>query len=125
MLTVTSFAPGVPISFSPSDRLRSLHELNRIDKHRRLAITTAFLDLQFVATPEGVEPRIKFHRAEGPVKDGDPLATYSGADEGVYADFTRGVAINEGPLARLSIEGALAPIQDRIEWMLRVLAQFL
>ncbi|MGZ3333663.1 MAG: hypothetical protein ACXU9O_16180 [Gemmatimonadaceae bacterium] len=105
--------------------LWTLHDVNRIDKHRRLALTTAFLDLQFVTTPEGVEPRITFSRAEGPVNDGDPLVTYSGADKGVDAHFTRDVAINEGVAAGYSIDRLLDPIQERVEWMMRVFAQFL
>jgi hypothetical protein len=105
--------------------LWSLHELDRIDKHRRLALTSAFLDFQFVSIPDGVEPRVKFHRAEGPVKDGDPLVTYSGADKGVHADFTRAVAINEGVLAGYTVERAIRPIEQRVQWMLSVLAKFL
>jgi len=83
--------------------LWSLHDLNRIDKHRRMALTTAFLGLQFVTTPASVEPRVTCHRAEVQVKDGDPLVTYSGADVGVHAEFTRGVAINEGVMAGWSV----------------------
>lgn len=105
--------------------LWSLHELNRIDKHRRVALTTAFLDFQFISTPSNVEPRITFHRAEGPVKDGDPLVTYSGADEGVDAQFTRDVAVNEGVMAGYSVEKLLPPIQQRVEWITTVLANFL
>jgi hypothetical protein len=104
--------------------LWSLHELNRIDKHRRLPITTAFLDFQFLTSPAGVEPRVKFHRAEGPVKDGDPLVTYSGAGQGVDAQFTRGVAVNEGVMAGYSVERLLEPIQQRVEWIVSVLEGF-
>jgi hypothetical protein len=103
--------------------LWTVHDLNRIDKHRRLAVATAFLDLQFVSTPEGVEPRITFHRAEGPVNDGDRLVTYEGAEAGVDAFFTRGVALNEGVAAQHGVEKLLRPVRDRIEWMLYVLEQ--
>jgi hypothetical protein len=102
--------------------LWSLNALNRIDKHRRLTVTTAFLDFQFVSSPEGAEPKVTFHRAEGPVKDGDPLVTYSGADKGVDAQFTREVAINEGVMAAFPVRGILEPIQQRVEWITRVLA---
>ncbi len=103
--------------------LWSLHELNRIDKHRRLAVTSAFLDLQFVSTPANVEPRVTFHRAEGPVKDGDPLVTYSGAEEGVDAHISRGVAVDEGVMGAYSIGRLLEPIQARVEWTVDVLAK--
>ncbi len=101
--------------------LWTLHELSRIDKHRRLALTTAFLDFQFVTTPEGVEPRITFARAEGPVKDGDPLVTYSGADQGVDAHFTRDISIQEAVMANYSISKLLRPVEQRIQWMVTVL----
>jgi hypothetical protein len=45
--------------------LWTLHHLNRIDKHRRLALTTAWLDMPAITVPEGVTPRIKWSRAEG------------------------------------------------------------
>jgi hypothetical protein len=103
--------------------LWTVHNLNRIDKHRRLAVATAFLNFQFVTTPEGVEPRITFHQAEGPVKDGDPLVTYEGGDVGVDAHFTRGVALNEGVAAERGAEKLLGNVHHRIEWMLDVLEQ--
>jgi hypothetical protein len=103
--------------------LWTVHDLNRIDKHRRLTVATAFLDMQFVTTPEGVEPRITFHRAEGPIKDGDPLVTYAGAEAGVDAHFDRGVALDEGVAAQHGVQKLLRPVHDRIEWMLYVLEQ--
>ena len=104
--------------------LWTVHDLNRIDKHRRLTVATAFLDMQFVTTPSGVEPRITFHRAEGPVKDGDRLVTYEGAEAGVDAHFDRGVALGEGVAAqRVGVKELLRPVHDRIESMLYVLEQ--
>jgi hypothetical protein len=105
--------------------LWSLHDINRIDKHRRLAVTAAFLDFQFVTSPSGVEPRVTFHRAEGPVEDGATLVTYSGADVGVDAQFTLDVAINEGVSAGYAISKLLRPIEQRVDWMVRVLGSFL
>ena len=98
-----------------------IHDLNRIDKHRRLAVATTFLDFQFVSTPPGIEPRITFHRAEGPVKDGDPLVTYTGAEVGVNAHFTRGVSLNEGAAAGSGVEKLLRNLEDRVKWILHVM----
>jgi hypothetical protein len=103
--------------------LWTVHDLNRIDKHRRLTVATAFLDMQFVTTPASVEPRITFHRAEGPVRDGDPLVTYEGAEAGVDAHFTRGVALAEGVAAGRGAGELLRNVHQRIEWMLYVLEQ--
>jgi hypothetical protein len=105
--------------------LWTLHDLNRIDKHRRLALTTAFLEFQFLGTPGGLEPRVTFHRAEGPVEDGDQLVTYSGASEGVDAYFSRDVAVNEDVMAGYSVTRLLDPIQARVEWIATVLAKFI
>jgi hypothetical protein len=56
-----------------------VHELDRIDKHRRLAITTAAVRHPFVTNPAGVEPKPKFFHAGGPVSDGRLLLSYLGA----------------------------------------------
>jgi hypothetical protein len=106
--------------------LWSLHELSRIDKHRRLALTTAFLDFQFVSTPEGIkQPRIRFERAEGPVDNDDVLVTYSGADEGVDAHFTRDVAFDEGVMTTSTISSILRNVQMRVFWVVSMLERFL
>jgi hypothetical protein len=105
--------------------LWTLHELDRIDKHRRVALTTAFLDFQFVSVPKDVEPRVTFTRAEGPVKDGDILVTYSGGDMGVDAHFTRDVSVNEGVMAGYSINRLLTPVQQKVAWIVATLPQYL
>jgi hypothetical protein len=101
-----------------------LHNLNRIDKHRRLAVTTAWLDLPGVSHPTGVTPRITWTRAEGPVKDGDVLVTYSGADKGVNAHLTRAIAIDEGTAGENDILRCLTNVQDRVQWIVGWLAQY-
>ena len=98
--------------------LWTLHHLNRIDKHRRLALTTAWLDMPAISVPEGVTPRVKWWRAEGPVKDGDLLVTYSGAEAGVNAHFGRAIAIDEDVATRdIEILRCLVNVQDRVGWI--------
>jgi hypothetical protein len=95
-----------------------VHDLNRIDKHRRVAVTTAWLGFQYVSQPEGVDPKISFKMAEGPVADDDVLVVYSGAEEGVGSHFERDVAINEPSSPDIaSVEKTLAAIQQRVEWV--------
>jgi hypothetical protein len=97
-----------------------LHDLNRIDKHRRLATTTAALDLQYLSAPEGVDPRVSFKRAEGPIRDGDELVTYSLAHEGVRGFFERAVAFDEpthGRSSRPAVSETLRSLYQRVEWI--------
>lgn len=102
--------------------LWTLHHLNRIDKHRRLALTTAWLDMPAITVPEGVTPRIKWSRAEGPVKDGDVVVTFSGAEAGVNAHFGRAVAIDEDVATRnVEILRGLVNVQDRVRWIVAML----
>ena len=102
-----------------------LHDLNRIDKHRRLTVTTAWLGLQTVHEPAGVNSNTRFKRAEGPVKDDDVLVTYSGAQQGVNAQFSRGVALNEGPGPGQSIITELEGLQSHVAWVASALERFL
>jgi hypothetical protein len=95
-----------------------LHDLNRIDKHRRLATTTAALDLQFISVPEGVDPRVTFKRAEGLIRDGDELVTYSGADVGVAAFFERAVAFAEPThYATRGVSETLRSVLQCVQWI--------
>ena len=101
-----------------------LHDLNRIDKHRRLATTTAALDLQYLSYPDGVEPRVSFKRAEGPIRDGDELVTYSDAHAGVGGFFERAVAFDEPTHYRSSRPGVgetLRSLLQRVQWIVAVL----
>jgi hypothetical protein len=104
-----------------------LNELDRIDKHRRLALTTAYLDFQFVSIPEGVNPKTCFKQAEGPVKDDDVLVMYLGADQGVQANFSRDVALNESglPFAGATLVGELQSLQRHVQWVGAVLERFM
>lgn len=119
---------GAPSSGDPWDAFRYhwlwvLHDLNRIDKHRRLAVTTAWLDLPFATTPTGVTPRITWSHAEGPVKDDDVLVTYSGAGKGVNAHFSRSVAINEGTARERDALTCLTSLREQVEWIVGTLAR--
>jgi hypothetical protein len=99
-----------------------LHDLNRIDKHRRLATTTAALDLQFLSVPEGVDPRVTFKRAEGLVRDGEELVTYSGAELGVAAFFERAVAFAETThYATRGVSETLRSLLQRVQWIVSAL----
>jgi hypothetical protein len=103
-----------------------LHDLERIDKHRRLHVTTAWLGLQYLTIPEHAgPPRVTYSRVEGPVQHGDKLVTYSGADEGIEAHFTRDVAFNEGPASTWSVGEALDNIGDRVGWITTTLERWL
>lgn len=99
-----------------------LHDLDRIDKHRRLAVTTAYLSTPYITTPEGVDPKITWSRADGPVNDGDKLVTYSGADVGVDSYFTRAVAINEGTARERDVLDVLGSLQQRVKWIVGMLS---
>jgi hypothetical protein len=100
--------------------LWNVHSLNRIDKHRRLAVATAFLDFQFVSTPSNVTPRVTFFRAEGPVENDDVLVTHS-SEVGVNAHFTRGVALNEGTSSERGVQEHLRNLKQRVEWIVNML----
>ena len=102
-----------------------VHDLNRIDKHRRLAVAAAFLDFQFLTVPKGVEPRVTFARGEGPINDGDVLVVYSGAKVGVEAHFTLGVTLDEGTMATNALDRHLPVLHQRVHWAVHVLEGFL
>ena len=103
-----------------------MHDLSRIDKHRRIHLTTAYLDLQYVSAPAGLTPKVAFGHAHGPVQDGDVLVSYSGAEEGVDAVATRGVALNEtGGVREVGVADNLKFLKGHAEWVVGVLEQFL
>jgi hypothetical protein len=104
-----------------------LNELDRIDKHRRLALTTAYLDFQFVSIPDGINPKTCFKQAEGPVKDDDVLVMYLGADQGVQPHFSRDVALNESvlPAAGSTLVGELQSLQRYVVWVVSMLERLL
>jgi hypothetical protein len=76
-----------------------LHDLDRIDKHRRLAVATALLAMQYVTTPNPDESDTQFfHPGSAAVIDGQKLVAHRDQRD-VQAHFERGVAINEGASA--------------------------
>jgi hypothetical protein len=103
--------------------LWSVYNLDRIDKHRRLAVTTAFLGVPGVGVPENFAGRLTFARAEGPINDGDIIVTYSGPEEDIYAYLPRSVAINEGTAGDREAVAHLRNLQQRVEWIVRVLGE--
>jgi hypothetical protein len=73
-----------------------VHELDRIDKHRRLTVTVAALANQAIGVPDNVEPDVEFHYASGPVSDGQVLVSYLGGDAGVEYLFDLSVVVADG-----------------------------
>jgi hypothetical protein len=94
-----------------------VHDLDRIDKHRRIHLTNAWIDLPYVTSPG--DPRtldIQWrHPDNAPVNDGDVLLTFSGAEEGVDAHFSRAVAISEGAARGHEVGNLLKRLANQIE----------
>jgi hypothetical protein len=91
-----------------------IHELDRIDKHRRLTVTAASLEYHAIGVPDGVEPDVKFCVERGPVKDGQLLATYLGAEVGVQYMFDRNVVVMDGGIGVRD-----ADVGDQLDTLLR------
>jgi len=94
-----------------------VHELDRIDKHRRLAVTAAALRHPFVSIPEGVEPETTFFHAEGPVRDGQLLLSYTGADAGVGSYFDLGVAVTDANAGADIVAEMLESLLQHVDWV--------
>ena len=77
--------------------LWQVHDLDRIDKHRRLALTAAAVRHAAVGIPERFEPEVKFFHLHGAVFDGQRIASYLGAELGVEFLHDRGVTLTDGP----------------------------
>jgi hypothetical protein len=116
------YPTGADYKWSP---LWILNNLERIDKHRRLNITTAWLGFPALFIPEGLSPMTKFWRADGPIKNDDKLATFSGADEGVHGNFPRDVAFGEGTPQTWNIAATLKTISQQVYWIIGFLERFL
>jgi hypothetical protein len=100
-----------------------LHEMSRIDKHRRVTVATAWLGLSYVGIGgDSANARVKFGRAEGPVEDGDVLVTHAPRED-IQGHFTRGVAFHEPGLAMTvdSIQDQLKMIRDKVDRIVGVL----
>jgi hypothetical protein len=94
-----------------------VHDLDRIDKHRRIYVTTAWIALPYVTFPgDPTQIDIRWGRsANSPVDDGDVLLTFSGAEEGVEAHFSRAIAISEGSAQGQEIGSLLDLLAGRVE----------
>jgi hypothetical protein len=94
-----------------------VHDLDRIDKHRRIHVTTAWISLPFVTSPgDPTLIDIQWGKAgNSPVSDGDVLVTFSGAEEGVEAHLSRAIAINDGPAQIQEVGSLLELLARRVE----------
>ena len=103
-----------------------VHDLDRIDKHRRLTLTTSWLGLQYVTVPEVATDTVQTefsHPGSAPIKDKDVLVSYMGAEEGVNAHFARAVSINEGTAAGYALGDLLTTVHGRVTHEVTVLTQ--
>jgi hypothetical protein len=99
----------------------TVHDLDRIDKHRRLAVTAAALRHPAVGVPEGVEPEVRFFHFDGPVVDDQLIASFLGADLGVNFMHDRGVTLVEGPpeTSFNTIGETLDSLFNHVLWVVR------
>jgi hypothetical protein len=104
--------------------LWQVHDLDRIDKHRRLALTAAAVRHPAVGVPAGVEPEVKFFHRHGAVFDGQRIASYLGADLGVEFLHDRGVTLIDGPAsdAGWTLGEMLNSLLDRVHWTVGCIA---
>jgi hypothetical protein len=95
-----------------------IHDLDRIDKHRRLTVMAASLGHHGIGVPHGVEPDQQFHVASGPVEDGQVLATYLGAEKGVEYVFDLDVVLVEGGIPdEPAVDTMLEGLLRYVEWV--------
>lgn len=95
-----------------------VHDLDRIDKHRRLTVMAASLGHHGVGVPTGVEPDTKFFIASGPVRDGQVLVTYLGAESGVEYLFDLDVVLVEGRIpGQPAVDAMLDAFLHYVEWV--------
>jgi hypothetical protein len=92
-----------------------VHDLDRLDKHRSIHVTTGWLASTVVSTPgDPTSHDIGFVHGHAPVQDGDVLLTFSGAEVGVEPHFSRAVALNEGPAKGQEVGGLLDLLAGRV-----------
>jgi hypothetical protein len=96
-----------------------VHDLDRIDKHRRLALTAAAVRHAAVGIPEGVEPEVKFFHLHGPVVDGQLIASYLGSHLGVEFLYDLGVTLVDGPasITGATVAETLDSLFNHVAWM--------
>jgi hypothetical protein len=99
----------------------TVHDLDRIDKHRRLAVTAAAVRHAAVGIPDGIEPEVKFFHFEGPVVHDQLIASWLADHLGVEFLHDRGVTLAEGPRERRgnTIGETLHSLFAHILWIVR------
>jgi hypothetical protein len=100
-----------------------VHDLDRIDKHRRLAVAAARLDLHYVLTPENQQVDPKFpHPGSELVVDGQELVSYD-SGKGASARFERSIAISESVAVTYNAVTLLDRLCGQVEYYTLVLTQ--
>jgi hypothetical protein len=94
-----------------------VNELDRIDKHRRLAVTAAALENPAVGIPEGVDPRTEFFHAHGPVRNRQMFLRYEGAEAGVQPMWNRGVVVVDAGPDHQHVVPMLQNLTQRVAWV--------
>lgn len=115
------------------DPLWMIHELDRIDKHRRLNLTTYALGSVAINPPRGSttmqigELHIEHAGHDGPVNDGDVVAAYTIRNSNLQIDFTRDISLAEPSLPeRVSVVEAVAALRIYVmDEVFPLLRQFL
>jgi hypothetical protein len=96
----TSSAHPTAHLFEP---LWRVHDLDRIDKHRRLAVTTTALSHHAFGVDADADPEIRFYHAEGRVTDGQLLATYR-------------IVEGEAEAANQTVKDTLGHVHRQVAW---------
>lgn len=101
--------------------LWQVHDLDRIDKHRRLALTAAAIRHAGVGIPEGIEPEVEFFHLEGRVVHDQLIATYRGAELGVHFMYDRGVTLVDQPadISGSTVGETLDSLFGHVQWTVR------
>ena len=96
-----------------------VHDLDRIDKHRRLALTAAAVRHAAVGVPEGVEPEMQWFHLHGAVVDGQQIASYLGGDRGVEFLYDLGVTLTDGPsnITGSTVGEILDSLFGHVQWV--------
>jgi hypothetical protein len=92
------------------DPLWVIHELDRIDKHRRLNVV-AYGIVQTIISKGDIDVRKMGH--SGPVEDGTELLSFKSSDPNVHADTTREISFGQGSPAEYEfVVPALARLRE-------------
>ncbi|MDA0164610.1 hypothetical protein OM076_30350 [Solirubrobacter ginsenosidimutans] len=94
-----------------------VHDLDRIDKHRTLTVTTAALSHHAFGVHAEKDPEIRFYYAPGRVQDGQLLATYRTDSGATYMpDLNLAIVEGEAELANQTISATLAHLHQHVVW---------